>query len=279
LEKAHGASKRHLDAVKESDAMSTFNPARAARFIADAHAARTRYTNLPEAIAPRTVSEAYAAQEALRPLWEPLHGPVAGLKIATTTKVMQQLMGIDHPCGGMIYQRRVHTSPATIRLADFRHCVIECELAVRLKAPLGAIPGGHTRESVRAAIGMVMPAFELIEDRDAVYKETSALSLIADNAWNGGIVLGTGLALPTRLELDGIAGRLHADGRPKAEGKTDDPLGALAWVANLAIERGRPMQAGMVVITGSCIPTLPIAQGETFTFSLAGLGTVEMSAA
>ena len=78
------------------------------------------------------VDDAYLAQEALRGLWEPIWGPVAGLKIATTTKVMQALMGIDHPCGGMIYGRRIHASPYRLRLGDYQHCVIECEL-VRLR--------------------------------------------------------------------------------------------------------------------------------------------------
>ena len=259
--------------------MPAFDPAAAARFIADAHRTRAAYRNLPDDIGPRTVAEAYASQEALQPLWEPLYGKVAGLKIATTTKVMQALMGIDHPCGGMIYARRIHASPATIRLDGFKHMVVECELAVRLGTDLPGVAGGYTRESVRPAIRAVMPAFELIEDRNAVYKATRALSLIADNAWNGGIVLGAETALAKSLELDGIAGTLSAGGTTRGAGKTDDPLGALAWVANLAIERGRPMTAGMVVITGSVIPTLAIAPGERFEFTLAGLGTVAMTGA
>ncbi|MGU7870870.1 hypothetical protein, partial [Escherichia coli] len=52
----------------------------------------------PKNIAPSNLAEAYAAQEALARIWEQRFGPVAGLKIATTTKVMQALMGIDHPC-------------------------------------------------------------------------------------------------------------------------------------------------------------------------------------
>jgi 2-keto-4-pentenoate hydratase len=39
------------------------------------------------------------------------------------------------------------------------------------------------------------------------------------------------------------------------------------------------MTAGMVVITGSVIPTLPIAADETFEFSLDGVGGVEIRAA
>jgi 2-keto-4-pentenoate hydratase len=255
-----------------------FDPEAAARFIAEAHATRGDYCNLPADIAPRTVDEAYAAQEAVARLWAASRGPVAGLKIATTTKIMQQLMGIDHPCGGMIFARRIHASPAQIDKGGFVSLVVECELAVRLARDLPGTGTPYTREDARAAVGTVMAAFELIEDRHAVYKSTSALSLIADNAWNGGIVLGPEQAPPAG-DLNGIAGTLEVNGVAHKHGTTDDPMGALAWVANLAVSRGRPMKAGQVVITGSVIPTLPIGAHDVFRFSLDGVGTTEMRAA
>ncbi len=45
-----------------------FDAAAAARFIVEAHRSRAPFRNLPEDIAPRTIDEAYAAQEALREL-------------------------------------------------------------------------------------------------------------------------------------------------------------------------------------------------------------------
>src|SRR5262245_40728554 len=166
----------------------SFDPEKAARYVFHAHANRAEYCNLPPEIAPRNVAEAYAAQTALARLLEPNEGKIAGLKIATTTKVMQQLMGIDHPCGGLIFERRIFRSPAEIRIADHMHLVLECELAVRIgrAAPKPATP--YTAASVKPAIAAVMPAFELIEDRKADYKSCKALSMIADNCWNGGVV-------------------------------------------------------------------------------------------
>jgi len=250
----------------------------AARFIDEAHRTRAPYQNLPEAIAPKTVAEAYAAQAALCELWTPRLGPVAGLKIATTTKVMQALMGIDHPCMGTIFAARIYPSPATIAKAGYVNVRIECELAVRLGRDLPKAAAPYTRESVRAAVSHVMAAFELIEDRFADYKSSKALSLIADNAWNGGIVIGPARALPPGLELDGIAGTLKSNGREAESGKTDDPMGALAWLANQAVECGRPMTAGMVVITGSVMPTVDIAVGERLDFALDGVGETTVTA-
>lgn len=255
--------------------MPAFDAKAAARFIADAHAGRQAYVNLPDHLAPPSLADAYAVQEALVALWTPLHGPVAGLKIATTTKVMQALMGIDHPCGGMIYGQRIHPTGATLRLADHMHLVLEAELAVRVSRTLAKGAQPYTARSVRDAVAEVMPAFELIEDRNAHYKSTKAYSLIADNAWNAGIVLGKAVPVAASQELNGLAGKLTIDGVMKGEGRTDDPMGALAWCANLAADRGRPLEKGQVVITGSVIATFPVTAGNGLRFEIEGLGAVE----
>ena len=119
--------------------------------------------------------------------------------------------------------------------------------------------------------------FELIEDRNAIYKETDARTLIADNAWNAGIVIGPAKSVPAELPLDGVTGRLTRNGTPAGEGKTDGPMDALAWIANLAADRGRPLQAGMIVITGSVIATFEAHAGEHLAFELDSIGRTELS--
>ena len=170
-------------------ATTTFDPIKAAHYLAEAHVQRSDYANLPEAIAPGTITDAYLVQDALREIWTPARGAIAGYKIATTTKVMQALMGIDHPCQGNIFAKTVHASPAHLRLADYINLVIECELCVRLGSTLDA-KTPYTAETVAGAIKGLIPAFELIEDRRANYKQTKVHTLIADNAWNAGVVLG-----------------------------------------------------------------------------------------
>jgi 2-keto-4-pentenoate hydratase len=46
----------------------------------------------------------------------------------------------------------------------------------------------------------------------------------------------------------------------------------------LAIERGRPIQSGMLVITGSVVTTVDIAPGERLEFVLDGVGEASISA-
>jgi 2-keto-4-pentenoate hydratase len=255
-----------------------FDPQEVARYMAKLHASRAEYAHVPNEFGLATIEEAYRAQEALASLLAAREGPIAGAKIATTTKVMQQLMGIDHPCGGLIFANRVHTSPAALRLSDHIHLVIECELGLRLGRGLPKEAAPYTAEMVRLAVASVMPAFELIEDRKADYKRTNVLTLIADNCWNAGVVLGPETAFTPGQTLTGIRGGLEINGRQAGEGTTDDPLMALAWLVNLNAHHGRSLEAGMVVITGSVIATLAIEPGETFVFRLDGFGSTELRA-
>ena len=87
-----------------------------AQWMWEARQRRLPYRNLPDDLHPASIAEAYAAQEVYYRLAEPIYGAVGGAKIATTTKVMQQLMGINHPCGGAIFARTIHVSPASCAL-------------------------------------------------------------------------------------------------------------------------------------------------------------------
>jgi 2-keto-4-pentenoate hydratase len=246
-----------------------------AQWMWQARQRRLPYRNLPDELRPASIAEAYAAQEAYYRLAEQTYGEVGGAKIATTTKVMQQLMGINHPCGGAIFSRTIHRSPAKLRAADFVNLRIESEIALKLGADLPASGAPWTRERVAPAVAAALPAFELIEDRNADYATTDASSLIVENCWNGGIVIGT----PHRVPLDklvGITGRLTLAGKLAGDGAAEDPCATLAWLANHVAERGRDLKADMIVITGSLIPTVSIAPGQRAVFAVDGLGEVTM---
>jgi 2-keto-4-pentenoate hydratase len=216
-----------------------------AQWLWQARQRRLPYRNLPDELRPASIAEAYAAQEAYYRLAEPTYGAVGGAKIATTTKVMQQLMGITHPCGGAIFSRTIHQSPAKLRAGDFVNLRIESEIALKLGADLPASGAPWTRAAVAPAIAAAMPAFELIEDRNADYATTEVRSLIVENCWNGGAVIGAPKAMPLD-DLVGIAGRLTLDGKLVGEGAAEDPCATLAWLANHVAERGRDLKDGVI---------------------------------
>src|SRR5436853_4693704 len=201
----------------------------------DARRARANYANLPDDLKPGSIAEAYQAQEVYYRLAEHVYGPVGGVKVATTTKVMQELMGITHPCGGAIFSKTIHASPARIAKADFVNLRVESEIALKLGADMPASKAPWTAASVVPHVAGAMPAYELIEDRNAVYTETSAVSMIVENCWNGGVVIGARKAVAPK-DVVGVTGRQMLNGNPIGEGKSENPFATLAWLANLLAE-------------------------------------------
>ena len=57
---------------------------------------------------------------------------------------------------------------------------------------------------------------------------------------------------------------------------SEKSLEALAWIADLTAKRGGGLRRGMIVMTGSLIPTKPIAAGQVARFEVAGLGEVRL---
>ena len=254
----------------------------ATRFLLEEHRARRPFAPIPTACAPRTVEEAYAMQDTFTTLLAATQGPVAGYKIALTTPVMQQMVGFREPIAGSIPQTIRH-SPCTIRSAEYMHLGVECEIAVQLGRTLPATSAPWSRARVAEAIGTVMAAFELVDDRNANYAHLAVqiLSVIADNAWNAGIVLGPPVTDWRSLDLAAVRGTMRINGHVVGEGQGRDvmghPLEALTWLANMLATRGQGLAQGMVIITGSIVTTKFIHPGDTVQAVVEGLGEVHLN--
>ena len=261
--------------------MNTNRIERTAKYFHTAHCNGKRYEGAPVEYRPKNLEEAYAAQDRFLELSSTGSPSVAGYKIAVTSQVIQQLVGLAHPCLGTIRGGSVYTSPSRLAESEFHHVAVECEIAFTLKDHLAPIRGEQNRESVRTLIESCHPAFELIEDRYADYSTMDALSLIADNCWCGGVVLGPAMTDWQTLALDQLTGTLEINHKKVGEGVTRDALGhpleGLAWVANTLAEQGKSLKGGMVVITGSIIATEFLNSGDTAVFSVDGLGRTELN--
>ena len=255
---------------------------RAARFLVDAHAARETFGAFPAGAAPFSVEEAYAVQDEFVALKSQACGQVAGYKIALTTPAMRSMVGMSDSVGGVLHEKQLVRGPASVRAADYGRLIVEFEIAVQLgeDLPMRSVP--HTRKSVAGAVGAVMPAFELADDRHADYTRLSslALGLVADNAWNEGAVLGAPVHDWRRIDLAAERGVARINGEVVGEGYGRDVMGhpfeALAWVANNLAKRGKHLRAGQFVITGSLVTSkFPVA-GDKLRFELGTLGGVDL---
>lgn len=259
--------------------MPDLDPQQKAQQIVELFRARRHIDVLPAELYPADLAEGYAIRRAFEEIERATgRGEVAGYKIAITTKVMQELCGIDEPCYGAIFAREVHHRRAELRTGDYCRIAVETEIAVRLGADL---PQGGGRDEVAAAVESCMAAIELIEDLRYDYKRLDAAALVAGNAWNAGIVLGEPVAGWRRLDLAALTGRMRINGHEVGGGKGADvmghPLNALSWLANKLAADGTPLERGMIVMTGSIVATkYPIA-GDVCEIEIDELGTAALA--
>ena len=207
-------------------------------------------------------------------------GAIAGYKVALTTPTMQKMTGFPEPAYGVLSANTIHPSPEVIRHADHVRLGLECEVAMRMADDLPASGAPYTTEAVAAAVGAMMPAFEIVDDRDADYSKFASyvLDFIVDNAWNAGVVLGTPNMNWRGVELAGAHALMHINGDLAAEGYGRDvlghPLNALVWLANKLAARGKSLERGMLVMTGSLVPTKFVQPGDAIRYSLEGFGEI-----
>ena len=154
-------------------------------------AARPKREPCPGSMGCRAFYDGYAVQERANALLEPHLGHRVGHKIGGTTETHAAL----HPARPSRCRRylreQVHKSGATVVRADFRRLGIETEIAVRLALPLppprrALRPG---RKSARRSAQM-MAAIELVDDRYTDFTTIGAATLVADNAFDAGSLLG-----------------------------------------------------------------------------------------
>jgi len=254
----------------------------AARRLLEAHERRERFRALPEELAPRTEEEAYAVQDGFVALRAKKLGGIAGYKIALATAEMQRFVGVNAPQAGAMLESTLHRTPARVRAGDYVHLIVEFEIAVEIAEDLPVADAPFFRSRVAQAVGGVMPAIELADDRGAVYAELAKypLELIADNGWNEGAVLGYPLHEWQNIDLAAVRGVAAINGRKVGEGRgaqaMGHPLDAVAWVADHLARHGRGLLRGDVVITGSLITSKEAKEGDLVKFALEGLGEAEL---
>ncbi|HEX6362103.1 MAG TPA: fumarylacetoacetate hydrolase family protein [Albitalea sp.] len=237
---------------------------------------------LPEPLRPRDEAEGYALQQAAQRVLEAAGlGPVVGHKIGCTTAVMQAFLGIPNPCGGTIHAAGVLRSGARVPRSRFVRLGVECEIAVALGRDL--VPGDAPvdGESAAAAVRAVMPAIEIVDDRYRDYRTLGVPTLVADDFFHSGCVLGEPIADWRALDLAALAGATFIDGAEAGRGTgasvMGHPLAALAWLANARPAFGlEPLREGQFVLLGSLVQTVWVEARMQARIEIERLGTLEL---
>jgi 2-keto-4-pentenoate hydratase len=186
-----------------------------------------------------------------------------GWKLAFGTEVAMAKVGTTGPVVGFLTDATLVAPGGTCSIDGWKAPKLEPEIAIHLG------PGGEGVAGISAAIELA----------DADQPPTEIESVLAGDIYHRAVVLDRAAA-PTPLTHP-IAARIERDGEEYAvTGDAEAEVGRIeelaAWTVDYLRHFGVETAAGEVVISGSVVPLLDIAQGQHFRHELAGIGATSV---
>lgn len=241
-------------------------------------AARTRRPLAPlsERLPDLSEEAAYAIQQAGASARAAAGARVVGRKVGLTSAAMQEMLGVDRPDYGVLFDDMLIEPGAGIEAGRLLAPRIEAEIAFDLARPLEG-PDVDV-EQVLAATATVRPALEVIDSRIADWR-ISFEDTIADNASSALVVLGA------PIPIDGFDAAAETvtvaigDRAVSGDGAAvlGHPAEAVAWLARTLADHGEALREGDVVLPGAMAAALPFAPGDVVVARWATLGELEVT--
>lgn len=232
----------------------------------------------PSGIAALSVEDAYAVQLLQVDQRVASGARVRGHKVGLTSRAMQEMFGVDQPDYGCLLDTMFVAPGERVAASDFLQVRVEPEVAFVLGRDLCG-PGVTVADAMRA-IDAVIAALELIDSRIRDWQLT-LVDTIADNASSGAVVLGSRPVLASQVDVRLIGCNFYRNGTLMATGAggavLGSPITALVWLANTLGALGVTLEAGEVVLSGSCTKAVPGRHGDTVLAHFAELGSVSVT--
>jgi 2-keto-4-pentenoate hydratase len=240
----------------------------AALLLLDARRTGQLLANLPEALRPTSLDEAYVVQDRMADAY----GPIGGWKVGGPPT--------DVPFYAPMPREWMAPSPAVFRGQRFRG--IEAEIAFQLSRDLPPRSIPYTRDEILNSIAVCAPAIELLEiaylNLDAVPRPVA----FADMQMHGGFIHGSPFANWRTFDFAEESVQVTIDGAVVIERKASNPAGTdlirlLIYLANECTQRTGGLNRGEWITTGSWIGFVPAGPLSSVTARFAHAGSVSMS--
>ncbi|HET6605192.1 MAG TPA: hypothetical protein VFG62_00900 [Rhodopila sp.] len=223
-----------------------------------ARSVRPGWPAIVEELRPTTIEEAYRLQRAVHDRVAATGNARVGWKVGSTSAAGQRGFGLTEPVYAGLFA--ADRSP-TLREGLSRPLTrpsLECEIAMVLRRSLD---GSESSQSLADAIGACHIACEIIDNRYGAPMDVGVPSLIADDFFQAGFVMGPENTAWPAQDLAVAEACIDIDGE-RRPGSARDVLSAfdsLRWLAKALVRNGLSLQAGDIVLTGTLVPPTPIS--------------------
>lgn len=201
---------------------------------------------------------------------------IVGKKIGLTSLAMQQMLGVFEPDFGQIFDRMV-LAKGELSMSKAIQPKAEGEIAFVLKDDLAG-PGVSAFDVIRAT-DFLLPAIEIIDSRIKDWK-IKIQDTVADNASSAFILAGSKPMALGEVDLFATGMVILKNGRVAATAAAaavmDNPLNAVAWLANKLAQFGGRLKKGEIILSGSLAAAVPLKAGDLVEVVFDRLGSVRL---
>ncbi|MBT7954152.1 MAG: 2-keto-4-pentenoate hydratase [Rhodospirillaceae bacterium] len=221
------------------------------------------------------VDAAYAVQEINTERRLASGARMVGRKIGLTSKLVQKQLGVDRPDFGILFADMSVPDGEEVDTSTLLAPRVESEISYVLEKDI--IFEKPTNSEVIDAIAYATPSIEIVDSRIKDWN-IKIQDTVADNASAVLYVLGN-----QKVKIEDFDGRMcgmvmECKGQPVSVGAgaacLGHPINAVRWLAEEMVNRGRPLSAGDVVMSGALGPMVGVEAGQVYEVRINGLGSV-----
>lgn len=215
----------------------------------------TRLDAVPDDLRPYTKSEAYDILSGVHAVMRSAGATQSGYKIGCTTPETQKTQNTDEPTWAGLFAENKYPTIAEALATLTPPYAVECEIAFRLGREVDPSAGPLTPDNLIGAIDDCMIGCEIVQNRYGKPLERGLPTLIADDFFQAGYVLGEPLSSWRELDLTRLQAECRVGDRIVEKGQSDIVMGsalnALCWLANERAGCGLALEAGDIILSGS----------------------------
>lgn len=231
-------------------------------------------------VLPDTLADAYRVQERAIAL----DGrAIAGWKVAGIRPDLREGLGANR-LAGPIMAGNAHHLPAggAVRAPVFTggFAALEAEFVAVFGHDLLPIDGVFTAETITEALSGLHAGSEIASSPLATLNDLGPTAVVSDHGNNAGAVVGPEITGWRNADLSALTSRMLINGNVAGEGSAANvmggPLGALQFLAENLLARGRYLRAGDIVLTGMTTGIHQVVPGDRGRIEFSGAAACDI---